>query len=67
MAAACAFRTFIVQKGNCQMTFNYFLLSVMFLVPYAFWNLNLNRRNLVDVIAINVRIILDGMYFEVVV
>jgi len=48
------------QKGNCEITLNYFLLCVVLWVPYTFLNLdcNLKRRYFLEVIAINARIIL---------
>jgi len=47
------------QKGNCEITVNYFLLCVMFWVPYTFkiWIVILKERDVLDVIAINGRII----------
>jgi hypothetical protein len=47
------------QKGNCEITLNYFLACVMFRVPYSFkiWIVILKGREFLEVIAINGRII----------
>jgi len=60
MVAAHAFRPFIAPKRNCEITLNCFLLCVMFWVPYSFkfWIAILKGRDILEVIAINGRIIL---------
>jgi len=47
------------QKGNCEITLKYLLLCIMFWVPYSFkiWIVILKGRDILDVIAINGRII----------
>ena len=50
-----------LQKGNCEITLNCLLLSVVLWLPYPLeiWN-NLKGRCLVEDITINVRIILKN-------
>ena len=54
------FRPFITQKRNCEITLNYFLLCVMFWVPYSFkiWIAILKGRDFLEIIAINGKVIL---------
>jgi len=60
VVATPAFRAFIAPKRNCEITLNCFLLCVMFRVPYIFkfWIAVLKGRDILEVIAINGRIIL---------
>ena len=48
------------QKGNYEITLNYFLLYVVLWVPYTFWNLECSpeETRLLEPIAITGRIIL---------
>ena len=60
VAPSQAFRPFIAPKGNCENTVIYFLLCVMFCMPYSLtiWISVLKGKDFLEVITINGRIIL---------
>ena len=60
LVTAQAFRPFIAPKGNCEIPVIFFLLCVMFRLPYSFkiWIAILKGKDFLEVISINVRTVL---------